>query len=81
MKVTRREDVTVTSWINDKIISNSDWQVFAEIENDTLFFSVQEPGTGNQLKIKIDKITKEITKDENNQENKPENERTGVQEN
>ena len=81
MKLTRRDDVTVTSWINDKIISNTDWQVFAEIENDTLFFSVQEPGTGNQLKIKIDKHINEIKKDENNQENKSENERTGVQEN
>lgn len=73
MKLTRRDDVTVTSWINDKIISNTDWQVFAEIENDTLFFSVQEPETGNQLKIKIEKHINEIKKDENNQENKPEN--------
>jgi hypothetical protein len=78
MQLIRREDITVTSWINEKIISNPDWQVFAEIQNDTLFFSVQEPGTGNQLKIKIDKITKEITKDENNQENKSENQGTGV---
>lgn len=72
MKLTRRDDITVTSWINDKIISNQDWQVFAEIENDSLFFSIQEPNTGNQLKIKIDKHTK-IQKDENNQENKSEN--------
>lgn len=81
MKLTRREDVNIVTWINDKIISTSDWQVFAEIENDSLFFSIQEPGTGNQLKIKIDKITKEIKKDENNQENKSENEGTGNQEN
>jgi hypothetical protein len=81
MKLIRRDEITVTSWINDKIISTPNWQVFAEIENDSLFFSIQEPGTGNQLKIKIDKITKEINKDENNQENKSENEGTGNQEN
>jgi hypothetical protein len=69
MKLIRRDDITITTWINEKVISNPDWQVFAEIENDTLFFSIQEPETGNQLKIKIDKHTK-TQKDENNQENK-----------
>ena len=65
MKLNRREDITITSWINDKLISNSDWQVFGEFEDDNLFLSVQEPNTNNQLKIKITKTTKHEDAKEN----------------
>lgn len=69
MQLKRREDVIVSTWINDKPISTPDWLVFGEIQEDTLYFSIQEPNTNNQLKVKIQKITNH----ENNQENQSEN--------
>jgi len=58
MQLKKREDITVESWINEKVISTKDWVVYSEIVGDEVFFSIQEPNTQNQLKLKITKFAK-----------------------
>jgi len=58
MQLKKREDVVVESWVNSKQISTKDWIVFSEIVGDDVFFSIQEPNTQNQLKLKITKFAK-----------------------
>ena len=54
----RREDVTIKSWINDKPITTSDWEVFsAEEGGNDIIILVKEPKTNNQLRINITKYT------------------------
>ena len=54
----RREDITIKSWINDKPITTSDWEVFsAEEGGNDIIILVKEPKTNNQLRINITKYT------------------------
>jgi len=70
IKLSRKEGIRISTWINDKPISTSNWDVYSDNSKDDSFLIVQqEPGTNNQLKIQIDKITNY----ENVEENKPEN--------
>jgi len=58
MKIQLRRDDTVKikSWINDKPISTSDWEVFTANEGETeVVLLARDPNTGNQLKINITK--------------------------
>ena len=65
----RREDITIKSWINNKTITTSDWEVFSVEEGggDDIIILVKEPKTNNQLRINITKYTK-YTKNENFEE-------------
>jgi hypothetical protein len=70
IKLSRKEGIRISTWINDKPISSSNWEVYSDNTKDNSILIVQqEPGTNNQLKIQIDKITNY----ENTEENKPEN--------
>ena len=70
IKLSRKEGIRISTWINDKPISTSNWDVYSDnSKDDSLLIVQQEPGTNNQLKIQIDKITNY----ENVEENKPEN--------
>ena len=70
IKLSRKEGLRISTWINDKPISTSNWEVYSDnSKDDSLLIVQQEPGTNNQLKIQIDKITNY----ENVEENKPEN--------
>ena len=70
IKLIRKEGLRISTWINDKPISTSNWEVYSDnSKDDSLLIVQQEPGTNNQLKIQIDKITNY----ENVEENKPEN--------
>jgi hypothetical protein len=52
----RKEDLTVKSWINDKPISTSDWEVFSAEEGESeIVILVKDPKTNNQLRINITK--------------------------
>ena len=77
LKLKRRDDVKIRSWITDKPVTNDDWDVYSEIEDeddDKLLLVLIEKGTNNQFKIEIKKYT--------NYENieTPNEERSGVQE-
>ena len=70
IKLSRKEGIRISTWINDKPISSSNWEVYSDnTKNNSILIVQQEPGTNNQLKIQIDKITNY----ENTEENKPEN--------
>ena len=70
IKLSRKEGLRISTWINDKPISTSNWEVYSDnTKDDSILIVQQEPGTNNQLKIQIDKITNY----ENTEENKPEN--------
>ena len=70
IKLSRKEGIRISTWINDKPISSSNWEVYSDnTKNNSILIVQQEPGTNNQLKIQIDKITNY----ENVEENKPEN--------
>jgi hypothetical protein len=80
LKLKRRDDVKIRSWINDKPVTNDDWDVYSEIEDeddDKLLLVLIEKGTNNQFKIEI----KKYTPTENNENiETPNEERSGVQE-
>ena len=70
IKLSRKEGLRISTWINDKPISTSNWDVYSDnTKDDSILIVQQEPGTNNQLKIQIDKITNY----ENIEEEKPEN--------
>jgi len=70
IKLSRKEGLRISTWINDKPISTSNWEVYSDnTKDDSILIVQQEPGTNNQLKIQIDKITNY----ENIKEEKPEN--------
>ena len=54
IKLSRKEGIRISTWINDKQISNVNWEVYSDNSNDDSILIVQqEPGTNNQLKIQI----------------------------
>jgi hypothetical protein len=70
IKLSRKEGIRISTWINDKQISNINWEVYSDnSKDDSILIVQQEPGTNNQLKIQIDKFINY----ENVEENKPEN--------
>jgi hypothetical protein len=55
-QLTRRENLQIQSWINDKPISTGNWEVFGLDEGQSeILLLAREPNTGNQLKIIITK--------------------------
>ena len=61
IKLKKREDVSVSSWINDKPITNQDWEVFSyeEANDDTIFLVLVDRKSNNQVKIEIKKYISE----------------------
>jgi hypothetical protein len=56
IQLRRQEDVKIRTWINDRPISTSDWEVFYAEENSSEIMAiVKDPSSGNQLKISISK--------------------------
>jgi CRISPR/Cas system CSM-associated protein Csm5 (group 7 of RAMP superfamily) len=56
LKLNRKENFSISTYLNDKPISTPDWEVFVDDENNTedqFFIVVRDPQTGNQLKIQI----------------------------
>ena len=54
MKLKRQENITIKSWINDRPITDSDWEVYSTSDSDTLITIVAINKTSNtQLKLEI----------------------------
>lgn len=71
LKLNRREDITVASWINDKEITSPEWEVYShdDSKDDVILLVLIDRKTNNQVKIEI----KKYIKYEDVKENKPEN--------
>jgi hypothetical protein len=73
LELKRKDDLAVSSWINDRPISTDDWEVYGyDKEKDSLIILLKEPNGANQIRIEIKKIHKPqptiSNKDENNKE-------------
>lgn len=62
LKLTRKENLSISTYLNDKPISTTDWEVFINEEtkdDDEIFVVVRDPQNGNQLKIQIKRYIQE----------------------
>jgi hypothetical protein len=56
MDLKRREDTKITAWVNEKKISDPNWEVYAEIQEDIIYFMAKSPNNNEEtIKIKIEK--------------------------
>ena len=55
MDLKRREDTKITTWVNEKQVSDSNWEVYAEIQEDIIYFMTKNPKTNEFVKFKIEK--------------------------
>jgi hypothetical protein len=69
LKLNRREDITVASWINDKEITSPEWEVYShdDSKSDVILLVLIDRKTNNQVKIEI----KQNHKYEDVKENEP----------
>jgi hypothetical protein len=60
LKLTREEAISVSSWINDKPITTSDWECYTNTSDreETIQIVLVEPQTKNQVRIEINKYVK-----------------------
>jgi len=60
LKLSRREDLTISSWINDRSITTQDWEVYSQDDSkdDVILLVLIDRKTNNQVKIEIKKYTK-----------------------
>lgn len=63
LKLTREEEISISSWINDKPITTSEWECYTNTSDrtDTIQIVLVEPQTKNQVRIEINKYLKEET--------------------
>ena len=63
LKLTREEEISISSWINDKPITTSEWECYTNTSDrtDTIQIVIVEPQTKNQVRIEINKYLKEET--------------------
>lgn len=55
MNLKRNEEVKIKAWFNDQPICDSNWLVFSQEEDDTLYIFVKDPNSESQMKFKIEK--------------------------
>lgn len=55
MNLKRNEEVKIKTWFNDQLICDSNWLVFSQEEDDTLYIFVKDPNSDSQMKFKIEK--------------------------
>lgn len=60
IKLNRREDITVASWINDKEITSPQWEVYSQDDSkdNVILLVLIDRKTNNQVKIEIKKYIK-----------------------
>ena len=80
LKLKRREEISISSWINDREITSSEWEVYShDVPNDdSILFYVVDKQSNNKVRIEIKKHTpfeeiREETKEETTN-NQPTNE-------
>ncbi len=57
MDLKRREDTKITTWVNEKQVSDNNWEVYAEIQDDIIYFMTKNPKNNEFVKFKIEKST------------------------
>ena len=66
VKLDRKYDISVRSWINDKPITDDSWQVFHTDNESEIFIVLVDEKTNTQVKIEVvKKQTYEDIKKEN----------------
>ena len=60
MELKRNNEIVVKSWLNEKPMTDETWEVFSRDDSDTLFIFVRDPATGNELKMKIEKVVENL---------------------
>jgi hypothetical protein len=60
LKLSRREDVTISSWINDRPITTADWEVYSQEDSGegVILLVLIDKKTNNQVKIELKKYTR-----------------------
>lgn len=60
IKLSRREDITISSWINDREITNPEWEVYSQDDShdDVILLVLIDRKTNNQVKIELKKYIK-----------------------
>ena len=63
LKLTKREDISVSSWINDKTITTSEWECYSADSDreDSIQIVLIDPKSKNQVRLEINKYIKEET--------------------
>lgn len=61
LKLTKREDISVSSWINDKTITTSEWECYStdSDKEDSIQIVLIDPKSKNQVRLEINKYVKE----------------------
>lgn len=66
VKLDRKNDIIVRSWINERPITDDNWQVFYTDSNSEMLIVLVDPTNNTQVKI-------EVVKKENHENDKKEN--------
>ena len=66
VKLDRKFDISVRSWINERPITDDSWQVYYTDTNNEMLIVLMDPTNNTQVKI-------EVVKKINNEDNKKEN--------
>lgn len=71
----KTNDIRISTWLNSKKITDSNWNVFVSMEDDDIFLFVKDE-KNNELKIQINKYIKETTEPKKIIENNENNEKS-----
>jgi hypothetical protein len=65
MELKRNREISIKSWINDKVISDESWEIWSNDEEDVLYILMKDPQSGAEVKLKIEKSTQSTTESPN----------------
>ena len=59
LKLKRREEITISSWINDREITSPEWEVYSHEgpDDDSILFYVIDRQSNNKVRIELKKNT------------------------
>lgn len=55
MNLKRNREITIKSWLNQTQITDDNWEIFSNDDDDVFYIYAKDPKTGNELKLKIEK--------------------------
>lgn len=55
MKLKLNKEIKVKAWHNGKVITDGNWDVYSEQQDDDLFIFVKNASSNEELKLKIEK--------------------------
>jgi len=62
MELKRNREISIKSWINDKVMSDESWEIWSADEGDNLYILMKDPQSGTEIKFKVEKTTTESPK-------------------